>query len=384
MRKGVNYSQTTAGQVTSGAVIAGLATGITQAAYGSVAVLTSTGVGIPLAGAIAGALLIANKLANLYKKNKKLFPIMADTINILSSCYKLNALLDTVYTIFIIYMFNTNAFNSCYEAYTAPECAQKGEGGNSETDEKKLRTAALLKAKKTRDLWLKSLNLKKESMVTEAVATVVDNVSTTKSDDVSFATDDILATVKNNKIIGVIHIDIEIQQHIKDKIELLLKNLLKTATPELLTILEKDTQITSSGFSEIVAAEIEIRKARNYASKISASVDRAINRTFYASDIKDDITDNLSIINGYFMTLKTNYDFALELYERYFKDDWLRLWKTIEKTEEFIQFMVPTDNKALLNAAVNNNIEGMNELAKEVVTNTSFTNNEAPTIPFQP
>ena len=225
--------------------------------YGAVAGLAATGVGIPLAGAIAGALLIANKLSNMYLNNLKLFPIMFDTMSILTNCYKLNELIGKAYEI--------------------------------------------IKKK------IPSLN---------------------KS---------------NTDLVNKISIDPEIQNHIFIKVNDLTAYLLNIAEDSVLEVLIKDDDIKRSKFLGPVQKEYDLRKNQkiiNYFNKVQ----RGINRFIYVSDTKSDIIDNLSLINSFFIIIKSQYDFALQLYEREFGETWKDILTEIESTQEYAKYLIPVQN----------------------------------------
>ena len=230
------------------------ATGVGHAA---ITILTATGVGIPVAGALAGALLIASKLAKIYVNNKILFPIMLDSIIILANCYKLHHLIEK--SIFI--------------------CQQR--------------------------IYQK-----------KAI---------------------------NNEIIKKVKIDEEIKTHILIKIGELTVFLLKTATQEVLNALLKDADIMKSGFAQYVNQENLSRTSR--ASKLLGSIQRSAKRTFSSTIIKDQITDNLSLINSFFIIMKSQFDFLMQTYKEEFTNDWNSIIVEIEKTNEFKSYMIHEDSK---------------------------------------
>jgi hypothetical protein len=315
--------ESTAATAAATATIATAATIATKGAYAAVATLSASGVGLPLAGAIAGALLIANKLANLYITNKKLYPIMLDAMNILVNCYRMNDLFEKVYGIMLIYIYNQDGWKN---------------GEFLEADYAALLQTALSK---------------REEVLTKKVGGAW---------NLEFQTN----------IVGKIRMDDEIRDQIHTKIEELTSLLLQTATDPLLKQLQTDADINKSGFGKVVQAEMD-RRAKVESSIVKrtvAKLDRGINRAFYASDIKDDITDNLTLINGYLMIMKSQYDEMLTLYEREFGDDWKIIWKLIEQSDEFTDYMVPKNlREATTEVLAEEQVaitEAAAEMAKEV------------------
>lgn len=225
--------------------------------YGAVAGLTASGVGIPLAGAIAGALLIANKLSNMYLSNLKLFPVMFDTMSILTNCYKLNELIGKAY-----------------------EIIQKH---------------------------LPSLK---------------------KS---------------NTELVNRIRIDPEIQKHILSKVNDVTAYLLNIAEDSVLEFLMKDPDIQNNNFLGPVKKEYDLRKKENIKNFFNKA-QRGINRFVYVSETKSDIIDNLSLINSFFIIIKSQYDFALQLYEREFGAEWKNILTEIENTPEYAKYLIPVQN----------------------------------------
>ena len=95
-----------AAAATSAAVLSGL----TLAGYGVMSALLATGVGLPLAGALVGVLLLSNKMASLYVNNQKTKAVMYDVMNIISNCYRLNDVINKTMGIFTIYIYNQTGF----------------------------------------------------------------------------------------------------------------------------------------------------------------------------------------------------------------------------------------------------------------------------------
>ena len=71
-----------------------IASSATAVAAGIITGLAATGIGMPVAGLLAGALLIANKMLDLYKFNLLLRLLMQDAIFIIMDCYLLFILIE--------------------------------------------------------------------------------------------------------------------------------------------------------------------------------------------------------------------------------------------------------------------------------------------------
>jgi len=111
--------------------------------------------------------------------------------------------------------------------------------------------------------------------------------------------------------------------------------------------------------------EFDSRKSSGIFKSTFGKLDRGINRAFYSSDIRDDIITNLTLINGYFMIMKSQYDMTLELYQREFEDDWAKIWKIIENSEEFNDYMIPKTIKDSTKEILKNEEDTMKEAATE-------------------
>ena len=98
-----------------------------------------------------------------------------------------------------------------------------------------------------------------------------------------------------------------------------------------------------------------------------------MNRAFYAFYIKQDIVDNLSMIQSYTLDLKVQFDFMLDMYEREFTADWKKCWKQIERLHEFKEYAVPRDTVAMIRDAV-----AQGEITVAVVEGAAKTVAETP------
>lgn len=349
-------------------VTAGTVGAIANAGYATAALMSSTGVLLPLGGALLGAMLIANKLSIMYTNNKKLYPIMLDSLNILASVYRLNDLIMKIFGVFIIFIFNNDAWNTH---------SSNIQFFNNKDEYKQLFDATLeIRAKKL------------SNKLSVTIKVPVKNDTQGKMEEMTIPGGDILLQIGINK---------QTQEHIIYKTNLLISNLLQTTTDELLKSLEFDKDIENAHFKKIIKDEQNRRrplakssngfadkylkntKARlntvaNSASSKFGEMNRTMNRAFYASYIKQDIIDNLALIQSYTLDLKVQYDFTLQLYQRRFSFEWCQpIWNLIEQLDEFKDYAIPRDIKQVIDNAIANH-----EITDDVVAAASAAVGTAP------
>ena len=347
---------------------------IANIGYATAALMSSTGVLLPLGGALLGAMLIANKLSIMYTDNKKMYTIMMDSLNILSSVYRLNDLILKIFEVFIIFIFNNEDWNT----YSTDIIKFKNE---------EIYKGMLAKAMQNRQ---KCLSQKLD------VTIRVPGKDPTGKDIWN------VKTIKGGDILLQIGINKQTQEHIIYKTDLLISNLLQTTTDDLLNSLLVDKDIAKAHFEKIINAELTRRyppaKPSNgftdryfknttarfntvvkSASSRLGEMNRTMNRAFYASYIKQDIVDNLTLIQGYTLDLKVQYDFTLELYERRFSFEWCKpIWELIEQLEEFRDYAIPRDIKEVIDSAIaNNELDAAVKSAEAVVANAPGIAEEA-------
>jgi hypothetical protein len=278
---------------TSAAVLSG----VTLAGYGIITGLSATGVGLPLAGALAGVLLLSNKMASLYINNQKTKAVMYDVMNIISNCYRMNDVINKTMGIFTIYIYNQEGFATIITPF------------NDENQYKTLLEKALTEKAQNLGLVKQSGGGYKEEFKTN--------------------------------IVGKCNMNEDIKERIREKIEDLTNLLLMNATDRILSILQRDPDVITSGFGDAVKKELDRRNQSM--SKTLGKIKRGFDRTINSSSIQSDILKDLTIINGFFNILKSQYDMTLELYEREFGEDWNKIWGIIQSTNEYINYMEPKD-----------------------------------------
>jgi hypothetical protein len=67
-------------------------------------------------------------------------------------------------------------------------------------------------------------------------------------------------------------------------------------------------------------------------------------RTVKSKMVTDKIVQELSVINGFFNLMKSQYDFQMDYYSRELKQtEYQKIWNFIERHDEYINFMIPPD-----------------------------------------
>jgi len=255
---------------TNTAAIATAAATGTYIGYATIAGLSATGVGIPVAGALAAVLLIANTMAYMAIANSKLKTVLFDVLNIITHCNNLNKTIEII-----------------------------------------------------------------------------------------------LETFKKIIIKNPLKIDPEIYDRLKEKLELLMTYLIELATEDMLKILEKDEKIQQSDSYKIIKNEcqkrgIKLTLADSVSDKeksdtifkkpkiISQTIDasgRVLNRTVWAQYTINEVVKDLTIINGYFMLMKSQFDMIIQHYEHNIDSEQRKkIWQTIEQNDSYKTYL-SLDNK---------------------------------------
>ena len=318
-----------------------------NAGYATAAVLSSTGVLLALGGALIGALLIANKLANMYIQNKKMKSVMYDTMNILSSVFRLHDLLMKVFGVFLIFIFKNDEWN---RIMLLPNNLE------------------FFKSEQYKKLFEEAFQQRKD-ILTRGEGVTIKFVKDGKQETLEIKPGNMLLQIGMNK---------ETQEHVIQKTKLLIINLLQTTTDKLLKSLEGDKDVEAVNFKPLVVAEIKRRKVivselstsktigstllngartvvntvANSAASSMGTLNRYMNRAFYAFYIKQDIIDNLTLIQSYSLDLKVQYDFTLNLYEREISFMWKPMWNFIQQLDEFRNYAVPRDIFHIIKSAI--------------------------------
>jgi hypothetical protein len=95
---GKGLLETSATEAASVAATSSFVAALSNAGYISLTTLGATGIGIPLAGAIAGSLLVINKIMWFFLDNKRLAPVLYDSMSILVNTQNLYDLIEMSHT----------------------------------------------------------------------------------------------------------------------------------------------------------------------------------------------------------------------------------------------------------------------------------------------
>lgn len=310
--------------------------------------LTTVGLVSPAGPAIAVLLLVAHELAEIYKANKNLNKLMYDVMNIVSNCYRLNELIDKSVQVFFIYIFNHTALSNQIE-FNDVNAKTKTLIGETSVY-KDLFSAAQTYAKKRVDEY---------------------NNSTNKSTFI-FAPNDVLQ--KNNitdslTLIGKLKKNADIDSRLYDKIKRLTLYLLDLSPTPMLTRLNNDKNIHNSGFGKLL--QIEMQKRNTIMSKTFSSANRFYKRTVSSKITTDKIVQELSVINGYYNLMKSQYDFQMDYYSRELLPvEYKKIWNFIERQDEYIYFMVPPDVNSATSNIIANERSHLNELPTDMYNET--------------
>jgi hypothetical protein len=225
--------------------------------------LSASGVGVPLAGVIATALVIAHVFAEMKISNIHLRTVIYDTLNIVSNCYILNDYIE-----FIEYHMKTYSTS----------------------------------------------------------ASSVDNTTDTVN--------------QHNDAIN------DLKDRLKTILEELIAYLLSIATEEMLNSLDKSPSATPA-IKNLINTEFNNRNKWNIINIGS----RVVNRTIKADRTIGYIIRDLSIMNGFFMLIKSHFDFSVNVFERSLtNDDVINFWNVVATSGDI---SMDENNKPTLNEATN-------------------------------
>ena len=140
-------------------------------------------------------------------------------------------------------------------------------------------------------------------------------------------------------------IDTDVVKVLYEKMLYLLENLLEISPTEIITELANDKSINSSTqIKKIIQSENMNRKS-GFINTIS-SLKRVFKRNVNVEKTTNEIIKNISVINGYFMIMKSQFDIAISYYQRNLPvETSAAIWKEIEADESFKDFLSPDDDK---------------------------------------
>jgi hypothetical protein len=246
---------------------------------------------MPVSALLAGALLVANKMLDLYKNNLLLRLLMQDAIFIIMDCYLLFSLIEKSYEIIGTYYDPSN------------QC----------TNETSLEKRAM-----TRKDFEKIYDQNKK---TEEEKTDIANIQKATS------------SIRKYQINGIM------QAQLKYQIEKLIKTLLSIMETKTLKIIEQDPALHNNAFGKLLLAEQNKREKESYFTY--SKFDRNYNRKFGASIYITEINNALTIINSYLVLLKSNLDTLLKKFEILSPNDYDNIWRAILCSKEYNEYIKP-------------------------------------------
>lgn len=355
------------------AAAAAAASGVLAAGNVTVTLLASTGVGLPLAGAIAGLLLITNKLANMYIHKLKMKAVLYDVITIVSSCFIIYDLIDRVIMITTIVLNSGELVPLTVDqvkSLTPLPTLESSDLNHPPTDDKGDESipVSIQKAfKEMTDYVSVAMNLKNKS---QARLNQIEKLKALQKDPKSGDSTykELLAAAhkkKEQRLLPLItanavdqipledrvSLNIDIQKRLYEKMQGLTEMLLQNAREKDLSLLISDSQMTRSGFGAIVEKELasrEIDKSttlKRIGSNMKSAyniANRVYSRNFDSDTIRKDVMAELSLVLGYFFLLKNQYDLILDTYKDTIPE-WPEIYAIIRETEEFKLLVVPPD-----------------------------------------
>jgi hypothetical protein len=242
---------------------------------------------MPVSALLAGALLVANKMLDLYKNNLLLRLLMQDAIFIIMDCYLLFSLIEKSYEIIGTY---DDPENQC---------------SNEKSSTKKAMTQQEFK-----DILTQGKTAKDIAKIQEATS-----------------------SIRKYQINGIM------QAQLKYQIEKLIKTLLSIMETKTLKIIEQDPALHNNAFGKLLLAEKDKREKESYFTY--SKFDRNYNRKFGSSIYITEINNALTIINSYLVLLKSNLDTLLKKFEILSPNDYHNIWRAILCSKEYNEYIKP-------------------------------------------
>jgi hypothetical protein len=140
-----------------------------------------------------------------------------------------------------------------------------------------------------------------------------------------------------------IGIDDQILDHISKKVSEVTAFLLSVAEDKHINMLLEDAEMQNSGFLGPVQTEFDTRKSSNFVMKQFNKMYRGTSRFIYVKETRSDIVDNLTLINAFFIIIKSQLDFALPFYKEELEQEWSAILKETHSTPEYKKFLLPAN-----------------------------------------
>lgn len=121
--------------------------------------------------------------------------------------------------------------------------------------------------------------------------------------------------------------------------------MLELSPTEVIKELVKDKSINSNTkIKSIIETENTNRKTG--IMNTLSSMRRVFKRNVNVEKTTNEIVKNISVINGYFMIMKSQFDIATTYYQRHLPVETnAAIWKEIEADDSFKDFLLPNDEK---------------------------------------
>ena len=268
---------------------------------GLVTALAASGVGMPVAALLAGALLVLNKMLDLYKNNLILRLLMQDAIFIIMDCYLLFSLIEKSYEIIGFYKDPKNTCDFSQDKNPDPK-----------------------------------------QLSTQRVMTSGEFIEVAKQNKTKDQLDKIQNETTN---VRKYQINLIMQAQLKYQIENLIKTLLSIMETKTLKILAQDPSLQSNAFGKLLLAEQDKRKEESYLS--FSKFDRNYNRRLGAALYITQIINSLTVINSYIVLLKSNLDTLLKKFEILANETYIIIWRTILCTIEYNSYIKPNTQEVI-------------------------------------
>jgi hypothetical protein len=149
---------------------------------------------------------------------------------------------------------------------------------------------------------------------------------------------------ENHNNIQTFIIDSNVIKILYEKMLYLFENLLEISPTEVIKALVHDKSINSNReLNNIIQSENANRVG---IKNTFSSLGRVLKRNVNADKTINRIIKNISVINGYFMIMKSQFDIAISYYQRHLPvETSAAIWKEIESGESFKDFLSPDDDK---------------------------------------
>jgi hypothetical protein len=293
-------------------------------AVGNVAigVVAATGIGLPVAGLLAGVMLVANKLMNQYIANLELKSVMYDVMNILTHCYNLNEMIE---------MVTDKIKNRMKDTQTPLFKTEKGEEQSIEK--------ILVKIDKHVEE-----TLRKHGLIKDASS----GVQKGGTEEIKYYPS----------------VDENIVSQVNDKLLSLLNLLLSIAPSDAVNLLDEIS--VSEKMKSVIGKEKDSRSKKF--SNFFNSISRTAKRFLSPKRLKVQILEIVTLVNAYFMLMNSQFEETLRYYEMMsYTNEWVKLWEEIHKNDKYVAFVMnnPVKISELKEEAKNLDITKLEEKLEE-------------------